>query len=121
MNQRITLITMILFMSVLTVKSQKYNDGRPYTDLRMNAKDNGIVLRYGDGPGNCDLLGARDVWVFEASGTYYMHYDGAGSKGWLSCLAVSKDLVNWEKKGPILDFGAPSEDCLLYTSDAADE
>jgi len=109
-NQRIALITMILFMSVMSVKSQKYNDGRPYTDLRMNAKDDGIVMRYGDGPGNCNLLGARDVWAFEAGGTYYMHYDGAGSKGWLSCLAVSNDLGNWEKKGAILDFGTPSED-----------
>jgi predicted GH43/DUF377 family glycosyl hydrolase len=110
MNQRITLITLILFMSIMTVKSQKYSDNRPYTDLRMNAKDSGIVLHYGDGPNNCDLLGARDVWVFASDGNYYMHYDGAGAKGWLSCLAVSKDLVNWEKKGAILDFGGPSEE-----------
>lgn len=78
--------------------------------LRMDAKDNGIVLRYGDGPDNCDLLGARDIWVFEANGTYYMHYDGAGEKGWLCCLAESKDLITWKKKGPILDFGKPFED-----------
>ncbi len=25
----------------------------------MDAKDHGIVLRYGDGPGKCDMLGAR--------------------------------------------------------------
>ena len=97
-------------MSVMSGKSQKYTDRRPYTDLRMNAKDNGIVLRYGDGPNNCDLLGARDVWVFYSGGNYYMHYDGSGAMGWLSCLAVSKDLVNWEKKGAILNFGGPSED-----------
>jgi hypothetical protein len=41
----------------------------------MDAQDHGIVLRYGDGPDQCDILGARDVWVFEADGTYYMHYD----------------------------------------------
>jgi len=76
----------------------------------MEAKDRGIVLRYGDGPDQCDILGARDVWVFEADGTYYMHYDAAGPKGWLCSLAVSKDLINWEKKGPILDFGKPGED-----------
>ena len=76
----------------------------------MDAKDHGIVLRYGGGPGKCDMLGARDVWVFEDSGTYYMHYDAAGPKGWLCSLAVSKDLRTWLKKGPILDFGKPGED-----------
>jgi len=88
----------------------KYRDGRPATALRMDAQDHGIVLRYGDGPDKCDTLGARDVWVFEADGTYYMHYDGAGPRGWLCCLAVSKDLLTWEKKGAILDFGRPGED-----------
>jgi hypothetical protein len=39
-----------------------------------------------------------------------MHYDAAGPKGWLCSLAESKDLVSWEKKGPILDFGKPGED-----------
>ena len=89
---------------------QKYSDGRPEATLRMDAEDYGIVLRYGDGPDQCDVFGARDVWVFEAGGVYYMHYDAAGPKGWLSALAVSKDLVSWEKKGPILDFGKPGED-----------
>jgi len=56
----------------------------------MNAKDHGIVLKYGDGPDKCDMLGARDVWVFEDAGTYYMHYDAAGPKGWLSSLAISR-------------------------------
>jgi len=88
----------------------KYRDGRPAAPLRMDARDHGIVLRHGDGPGQCDMLGARDVWVFEDSGTFYMHYDAAGPKGWLSSLAVSKDLLKWEKKGPILDFGKPGED-----------
>jgi hypothetical protein len=39
-----------------------------------------------------------------------MHYDGAGPKGWLACLATSKDLVNWQVKGPVLDYGAPGSD-----------
>lgn len=41
-----------------------YPDGRPAAVLRMDAKDHGIVLRHGDGPDRCDVLGARDVWVF---------------------------------------------------------
>ena len=68
------------------------------------------MLRHGGGPANCDVLGARDVWVWQHDGTYYMHYDGAGPKGWLACLATSKDLVHWTAKGPVLDFGKAGED-----------
>ncbi|WP_146531351.1 hypothetical protein [Novipirellula artificiosorum] len=91
-------------------EAPKYADGRPEATLRMDAKDHGVVLRYGDGPERCDMLGARDVWVFEDKGTYYLHYDAAGPEGWLCSLAVSKDLLSWEKKGPILEFGGPGED-----------
>ena len=86
---------------------EPYADGRPGAALRMEARDEGIVLRCGDGPGRCDELGARDIWVWEDGGTYFMHYDGAGAKGWLACLATSDDLVHWEKHGPALDFGSP--------------
>ena len=103
-------ITVILLGFMHSSAAQKYSDGRPEASLRMDAQDHGIVLRYGDGPDQCDILGARDVWVFEADGTYYMHYDAAGPKGWLSSLAVSNDLVSWEKRGPILDFGKAGED-----------
>ena len=87
----------------------QYPDGRPETKLRLEAEDQGVVLKHGDGPGQCDVQGARDIWVYESGGTYYMHYDGAGPKGWLACLATSKDLVHWEKKGPVLDFGGKDE------------
>ncbi len=83
-----------------------YPDSRPAARWRMDAKDQGPVLRHGDGPNRCDILGARDIWAYKSGDTYYMHYDGAGPKGWLACLATSKDLVHWQKKGPVLDFGA---------------
>lgn len=86
---------------------RNYLDGRPSAVLRLEAKDHGVVLAHGDGPAQCDYLGARDVWVFEEKGTYYMHYDGAGVLGWLACLATSKDLVTWTKKGPALNLGQP--------------
>src|ERR1019366_6812966 len=86
-----------------------YKDGRPIAEYRLNALDAGIVLRHGDGPGRCDYLGARDIWVFEDAGTYYMHYDAAGPTAWLSALATSKDLVHWEKKGPVLGLGKPGD------------
>lgn len=106
----IQLVILILFTPTLWAAEPKYHDGRPDATLRMNAKDYGIVLRYGDGPDRCDMLGARDAWVFQDGGTYYMHYDAAGPRGWLCSLAVSTDLVAWEKKGPILDFGGLGED-----------
>jgi predicted GH43/DUF377 family glycosyl hydrolase len=82
-----------------------YNDGRPSARYRLDAKDDGIVVKHGFAPDSCDYLGARDVWVFKNRGTFYLHYDGAGPKGWLTCLATSKDLINWELKGKVLDFG----------------
>lgn len=86
-----------------------YADGRPAAKYRLDAQDQGIVLRHGDGPGQCDHLGARDVWVWADQGTYYMHYDGAGPTAWLACLATSKDLVNWTKRGPVLGLGQPGD------------
>ncbi|MCX6915457.1 MAG: hypothetical protein NT167_20835, partial [Verrucomicrobia bacterium] len=87
-----------------------YKDGRPTAEYRLNALDAGVVLRHGDGPGRCDYLGARDLWAFESRGTYYMHYDAAGPSGWLAALATSKDLIHWEKKGPVLELGKPGKD-----------
>jgi predicted GH43/DUF377 family glycosyl hydrolase len=77
---------------------------------RLEAKDAGIVLEYGKGPGGCDQYGARDAWVFESGGTYYMHYDAAGPEGWLAALATSEDLTKWERKGTALSLGAPGAD-----------
>ena len=90
--------------------SSKYKDGRPECKFRLDAKDTGIVMPYGSGPDSCDYLGARDLWVFKANdSTFCMHYDAAGPKGWLASLAISKDLVHWEKRGPILQLGKKDE------------
>lgn len=85
----------------------RYPDGRPAAGFRLAAKDAGIIFRHGSGPKGCDSLGARDIWVWQSGETYYMHYDGAGAKGWLACLATSTDAVHWKAKGPALDFGLP--------------
>ena len=86
-----------------------YPDGRPVATLRMDAKDQGVVLGHGDGPDACDSLGAREALIFEEDGVYHLFYDGAGPTGWLACLATSTDLKTWTKHGPILDYGAPGE------------
>lgn len=101
------LTSMIL---ALRTQVQSYPDGRPVATMRMNATDAGVVLRHGDGPDGCDALGARDIWVFKQGKTFYMHYDGAGPKGWLVCLATSPDLTHWTKKGAVMELGAPGSD-----------
>lgn len=87
-----------------------YPDGRPATTLRLPAEDAQPIILHGQGPGKCDALGAREAIAFEADGTYYLHYDGAGPKGWLANLASSRDLRHWDLKGPVLALGAHSDD-----------
>jgi predicted GH43/DUF377 family glycosyl hydrolase len=98
-----------ILLTHFSFAQKKYADGRPEATLRMDAKDQGIVLKYGHGPDSCDVYGARDVWVFNSGDNFYMHYDAAGPKGWLASLAISKDLTHWTKKGPILDLGKEGE------------
>lgn len=86
-----------------------YPDGRPVAHYRLDAKDHGIVFRHGNGPLGCDSLGARDIWVWQHRGTYYMHYDGAGAKGWLACLATSKNAIEWSAHGPALELGESNQ------------
>jgi hypothetical protein len=63
MSQRVALTSIILLFIFHSAKPQSYNDSRPVAKLRMDAKDTGVVLRYGDGPDSCDIFGARNVWV----------------------------------------------------------
>ena len=102
--KRIIVAIVLLMVTGLNV-SQAYEDGRPEAKFRMDAEDYGIVLHYGDGPGRCDILGARDIWVYEHDGTLYMHYDAAGPKGWRCSLATGTDGIDWKKHGPVLKFG----------------
>ncbi len=111
---RLVAAASILVCNPLVTKGQAYAqsaypDGRPSAVLRMEAKDQGVILKHGDGPAICDYLGAREALIFKEKGTYCLFYDGAGLKGWLACLATSTDLKTWTKKGPILDFGKLGE------------
>lgn len=97
--------------SCVRIEPFKYPDGRPAAKWRLPAHDTGRVYRHGSGPGKCDYLGARDLWVYEHRGVYHLNYDGAGPDGWLACLATSTNLADWTPHGPVLDFGPPgSED-----------
>jgi predicted GH43/DUF377 family glycosyl hydrolase len=91
----------------LLAQHSSYSDERPVAIKRIHSKDQGIVLRYGDGADSSDVFGAREALVNKEGDTYYLFYDGIGKHGWRICLAESKDLTSWTKKGPILEFGVP--------------
>lgn len=101
------IIAGLLFVvsTALMAQQKGYSDGRPSASLRMDFQDAGIVMRYGDGPDSCDTYGAREAVVVKDKNRYYLFYDGAGKQGWISCLAESKDLKSWKKKGTILSLG----------------
>ena len=80
----IAMILAVLSFSCAGVHGQGYPDGRPSATLRLEAKDQGVILKHGDGPGQCDVLGAREALIFEEKGVYHLFYDGAGAKGWLA-------------------------------------
>lgn len=88
-----------------------YLDGRPEATLRMEAKDQGIILRHGDIYGSPDLIGAREALIFKEHDVYHLFYDGMrpGHPGCCICLATSRDLVRWEKHGQVLENGQPGE------------
>jgi predicted GH43/DUF377 family glycosyl hydrolase len=87
-----------------------YADGRPATTRRLDATESRRIIRHGEGPARSDYLGAREAIAFKSGDEYYLHYDGAGPRGWLACLATSRDLDHWDLKGPVLDFGPPGSD-----------
>jgi hypothetical protein len=92
-----------------SIPSIRYVDGRSACRWRLPAQDEGVVFPYGKGPNDCDYLGCREAVLVEEAGMYHLFYDGCGPKGWLACLAVSRDLRNWERLGPVLEFGAPGD------------
>ncbi len=92
---------------ILPGQQPGYKDGRPRATKRMGCDDQGIILRYGNGPDSCDVFGAREALINKENGTYYLFYDGAGKDGWIACLAKSTDLKTWEKNGPVLQLGKP--------------
>lgn len=46
--------------------------------------------------------GVEDPRLVEIGGTYYLTYTGYNKKDAQLCLAISKDLVHWERKGVLL-------------------
>jgi predicted GH43/DUF377 family glycosyl hydrolase len=90
---------------VPTSNINSYEDDRPPARYRLDAHDQGVILRHGIGKEEWDIYGARDAWVFKSGGTFFLHYDAASRQGWLSALATSEDLGTFTKKGPVLTLG----------------
>lgn len=70
------------------------DDGRNFTRYESNP-----VLAPGE---SYDKAACEDPRVVRFGGLYYLTYVGAGAEGMGQCLAVSSNLMRWEKKGPCL-------------------
>lgn len=102
--------TPVTTSSFFRVFPQAFDDGRAAARWAVGVEDHGPVLRHGDGPGASDANGAREAIVTDlGGGQYLMHYDGCGATGWRACQAVSRDLIHWQRNGPILQLGSPGE------------
>lgn len=83
----------------------------PPPTVRLPVVDQGRVLLHGSALDGADSLGAREAIVFsdpQEPGRLLMHYDGAGPKGWLACLAESTDGGrSWVTSDAVLSLGRP--------------
>jgi predicted GH43/DUF377 family glycosyl hydrolase len=62
-----------------------------------------------------ELRGPEDPRIVEMDGKFYMLYTGYGGRfdgDYRICLAISTDLINWERKGVMLD--EPNKDASLF-------
>lgn len=84
-----------------------YSDGRPSTAWAVEVADHGPVLEHGYGPDGSDANGAREAIVVAVGQQFVLHYDGCAAGGWRACRALSTNLLNWSREGPILELGSP--------------
>jgi predicted GH43/DUF377 family glycosyl hydrolase len=62
-----------------------------------------------------ELRGLEDPRIVKIDGIYYMMYTGFGDRfddDYRICLATSKNLIDWERKGVVLD--EPNKDASLF-------
>lgn len=62
-----------------------------------------------------ELRGVEDPRIVKIDGVYYMMYTGYGGRtedDFRICLATSRNLIEWEKKGVVLD--EPNKDASLF-------
>ena len=59
--------------------------------------------------GAFDRFGVDNMRICWHNGKFYCFYIGFDGKGYRTAVAVSEDLLHWEKKGVILDAGSGRE------------
>ena len=80
--------------------------------LRTPHKLNKLVLAPSFTEGDFDSIGVDVPFLFRHDGRYWMTFVGFDGVGYRTGLAVSDDLVNWEKQGLLIDrgpAGSPTE------------
>ena len=62
-----------------------------------------------------NIGGCEDPRIVKIADTFYLTYTGVGSKNRISklCLAASKDLINWKKHGPIIDWNGSKAGAII--------
>ncbi len=58
-------------------------------------------------PGAFDRYGVDNMRICRHNGRFYLFYIGFDGSGYRTALAVSDDLLHWEKKSVVLDAGSP--------------
>ena len=80
--------------------------------LGLAISDDGISFKRGEKPlmgpiaGTFEARGLEDPRVVKIDDVFYMTYTGFGGRydgDFRICLATSKDLLNWERRGIMLD------------------
>lgn len=91
-------------MSQPTVQYEK--NAELFADYQTPYKLNRPILAPSGEPGNFDELGVDNMRIFRHKGRFYATYIGFDGVGYQTALAVSDDLLNWQKLGVIFPRGS---------------
>ena len=77
-----------------------------YNDYLTPYKYCSPILAPSGEEGTFDRLGVDNMRICRHNGKFYCFYIGFDGKGYRTAMAVSDDLLHWEKKGVVLDAGS---------------
>ena len=89
-----------------TVPVQYEQNTELFADYRTPYKYNRPILAPSGKPGTFDAIGVDNMRIFRHKGRFYATYIGFDGVGYQTALAVSDDLLNWEKLGVIFPRGS---------------
>ena len=89
-----------------TVPVQYEQNTELFADYRTPYKYNRPSLAPSGKPGTFDAIGVDNMRIFRHKGRFYATYIGFDGVGYQTALAVSDDLLNWEKLGVIFPRGS---------------